>query len=277
LDAGYLNTGIYLREGWNMWNIIKAQLYQLRKNKKLLFIGIAVIIMEFTNVFGEALYEGSSFVFADYLAENGANMVAISYLFIIPLVAEICGGDFKDKTANYELMAGHTRKDIYTARVILSIICGLLGAVLVMSIPIIYGTATCGLNRYLSVSGFLYRCLIAIFPMIRIICVFVFLSFLIKNSYIVMFLSILTFSLGEILMTFQSGFTEMLGMTNIISLFSFDVWSVYSGTTSDAVLHTAYDTSLSMGYTVGTIAISLVMGGLFLYMGYSYFKRDDLL
>jgi hypothetical protein len=92
-----------------------------------------------------------------------------------------------------------------------------------------------------------------------------------------MFLSILTFSLGEILMTFQSGFTEMLGMTNIISLFSFDVWSVYSGTTSDAVLHTAYDTSLSMGYTVGTIAISLVMGGLFLYMGYSYFKRDDLL
>ena len=95
-----------------MKNLIKAQLYQLKKNRILILIFLALCIMQVSGSAGEMAYQNWELSAGGYLAANGLSILSPVILIVTLVTAEVCGADFMDKTGNYELMAGYRRKDI---------------------------------------------------------------------------------------------------------------------------------------------------------------------
>lgn len=260
-----------------MNNLIKSQLYQLRKEKVLIIFLIIIIIMEFTAAISESSFGMGTTITADtLLAENGHYLVLVAMAFGLLLTAQVCGSDFNDRTANYELMSGHLRRNVYFSKAVVSLTGGMMGTVVAFSVPFMFNVARWGWGTDLDVKGVLVRYLLLIFPVFRIICEFVFLSFLIKNSYVVMAMGfIVPIGLGQSLVGyFPDCKSVLLGLTNIYKLAVFPSWMGYTG--ADLKYLYVYDTSLSLEDIILTVVASLAIGSFFLWLGYQYFKNDDM-
>lgn len=263
-----------------MGNLIRAQLYQLKKSSLIVVVFICVLIIECSTFAGEVLYGGFNgqiiqITAGSYLAGSGSEIIFWALVFGIVLTGQVCGGDFPDQTANYELMSGHLRKEVYYSRAVISLIGGLAGTTVCMSVPLILATAVCGWGNELDFPGVLIRLLLCQFPFFRIICEFVFLTYVVKNPYVIMAAGFFTYILGGFIPEYALGCDSvLLGVTNLIKLMTFPEWSAY--TMVDLKTISVYETRLGMGDILETIIGSLVIGGLFLWFGYQYFKKDDL-
>ena len=84
-----------------MGNLIKAQLYQLKKSKGIiiLFFGL-LFVLQCTAILGE-WGNDTSLTGSEYVAENGSYMAMIALLFSLLFLGYACGSDFIDKTNNY--------------------------------------------------------------------------------------------------------------------------------------------------------------------------------
>lgn len=259
-----------------MGNLIKAQLYQLKKSKGIiiLFLGL-LFVFQCTSILGE-WGNDTSLTGSEYVAMgNGSYMAMVALLFPLLFLGYVCGADFIDKTNNYEVMAGHRRYEIYFSRAIVSLVGGLLGAVVLLFSPFIFFVGVMGWGDTLQLSDVLLRCALALFPILRVSCEFIFLSFIIKNSYITIALYYFIFVGGQgLIMLSEEKLSVLLGFTNVIKLFAFPSFMTY--TVVDLKEYYIYESALHAGDVFATIAVSIVFGALFLYAGYSYFKKDDL-
>lgn len=260
-----------------MKNLMKSQLYQLRKETISITFFIVFIIMEFAAGIGETSFGTETAITADsFLAESGHYLVLVATAFGLLFTAQICGSDFNDQTANYELTGGYLRRDVYFSKAVISLIGGIMGTVVVFSFPFMFNVARWGWGTDLDVKGVLIRYLLLVFPIFRMICEFIFLSFLVKNSYAVMTLGFfVSIGLGEsIAAYFPDCKSVLLGITNIYKLASFPSWMGY--TLADLKYVYVYDTSLSLEDIILTAVASLAIGSFFLWLGYQYFKKDDM-
>lgn len=263
-----------------MGNLIRAQLYQLKKSSLIVVTFICVLIVECSMFAGEVLYGGFNgeiiqITAGSYLADYGGEIIFWALIFGIVLTGLVCSGDFPDRTANYELMSGHLRKEVYCSRAVISLIGGMAGTVVCQSVPLILAAAVCGWGNELDVPGVLIRLFLCLFPVFRIICEFVFLSYVVKNPYVIMAAGFFTYILGGSIPEYAPGCDSMLlGVTNLIKLMTFPEWSAY--TMVDLQTISVCETALGMGDVLATVMSSLVIGGLFLWFGYQYFKKDDL-
>lgn len=256
-----------------MKNIMKSQLFQLKREKLPYMIFLLVIALLAIMIFNSMdEYEN----FGEAIAELGYMLPQMSLLFLFVTVGCICGIDFIDQTSNYELMSGHTRVEMYMARVVLSVIIGPVGCLLICFACIGLGSGIFGFGDAVSLSGVLFRYLLMIFPLIRIACEVVFLSFVIRNAYLIYGIGIMyVLFLSELILGFSKvadGF--FLGMTNLIRLGNFKSFSTYSPVTLEK--YVIYDTSISRGDVLGTVGMSLIVGILFLVLGYRFFATDDI-
>ena len=251
-----------------MKNIIKSQFYQIKNERLLVIVFFTLMAALLMNAFfgmgdGEALSAGETAV---YLLPFE---VQISALFIFMQTGIFCCSDFKDKTANYELMSGHTRKEVYFGRVIPCLIVGTLGWILLMCMPYVILTLLRGWGTEISFRTVMVRFLLMIFPVLRLICEFIFISFLVRNPYIVMAAGYVAFCIGG--MSFTS--SCFLGMTNLTMLSTIDVWVTFGLSGS---LNYVYESYLTSSEIIGTIVSSVIFGGASLYMGYYFFRTDDV-
>lgn len=262
-----------------MLNVIKSQLYQFRKERisKLLFFGLIAmfILIAFINAI-QAEIPTTAMVDA---TGGGIFATGLRFYIFMPLIyvatvaAQICGQDFTDKTANYELMSGRRRYQSYFGRVIPSVIIGVIGWLIIAVTPVITLTVINGWGDKISVWDVVIRYALMIFPVIRVACEFVFFTFLIKNPYIVMGLGYL-YSMVSIYaeMLPSDGFV-FLGSTNIILLSMVDVWTTYG---LEGKVNFIYDAALSSSDVIGTIVVSLIVSAAALFLGYVFFKNDDM-
>lgn len=261
-----------------MGNLIRAQLYQLKKSSLIVVVFICVLIIECFTFAGEVLYGGGQIIqitAGSYLAGSGSEIIFWALVFGIVLTGQVCGGDFPDHTTNYELMSGHLRKEVYCSRALISLIGGMAGTAVCLAVPLILATAVCGWGNELDFSGVLIRLLLCLFPVLRIICEFVFLSYVVKNPYVIMAAGFFTYMLGGFISEYAPDCDSvLLGVTNLLKLMTFPEWSVY--TLADLKTISVYETALDMGDILAVVMSSLVIGGLFLWFGYQYFKKDDL-
>ncbi len=258
-----------------MKNIIKSQLYQLRKERMVWLVYIGLLLMPIANIFlqGELTLEGN-YPTQAFLAENGFFYVFISLMFLFTLAGFAGCGDFLDKTVNYELMTGHKRIEVYLGRVIPCLIIGVIGFAVMTALPLIVNTAMHGWGTKLDVGEMVLRYCLLVFPIIRILCTALFFVFVIKNPYIVMALGYLVYCIGGMSAgLFKLGMSPILGITNINMLCIFDSWYTYG---LDGKMNYIYEASLSAGQITSTIIVSLVTSAIFLYLGYVYFHKDDL-
>ncbi|MCM1156898.1 MAG: hypothetical protein NC300_01360 [Bacteroidales bacterium] len=258
-----------------MKNIIKAQIYQL-KREKLCYVVFAVIaIMQIVSLIVELGFSDTAVSAGAYLAVNGKDIVSTALMFAMVLTGQICGNDFMDKTGNYELMGGHLRKDIYFGRAVLSIVFGTAGTMLLGIAPVAVFSVINGWGDAVNMGDVAVCYLLSLFPILRVICEFVFISFVIKNAYIVMALGVII-GMGQTawIELFGNGTLIFLGTGNLYKLFDFSSWSTFTLVGEKEIM--IYDAALTAGEIIGTVASSVLIGGLFLLLGFLFFEKDDL-
>lgn len=259
-----------------MNNIIRAQLYQIFKTKFTPLVFVAMAVLNMSVYFGELNYQNYELSAGGYVAGMGVSMLSTAVIFAIIFTGYACGGDFTDKTANYELMSGHTRGKVYFAHAAVSIVVGTAGTAILVILPVLIGSAVYGWGTEITVSEALLRYGLSVLVVMRMICEFVFLTYIVKNPYI-------TMAAGYAVFTFAQLFSEnminsssvFLGITCFNKLGSFESWFTYTlDNTVDLIK--VYDGALSAGDIASVVVSSIGIGGLFLWMGYKFFAKDDM-
>ncbi|MBQ8826966.1 MAG: hypothetical protein IJ007_07730 [Oscillospiraceae bacterium] len=255
-----------------MKNIIKAQFYGLRNERliAIMFFGLlaALTINGFCGVGnGEALSAGETAAFLLVFEAQLASM------FIFMVTGIMCCSDFKDRTANYELMTGHTRKEVYFGRIIPCIVVGAVGWTLLLCIPYTVITVLRGWGTEVSLGSMLLRFFLMYFPVVRIICEFIMISFILRNQYIVMAIGYMMFCIGGLTSMMSGIGSYLLGITNITLLSYIDVWGTFGLSGS---MNYVYETAVAPEEIVGTIVFSVIFSVISLYTGYHFFKTDDI-
>ncbi len=255
-----------------MKNIMKAQLFQLKKERLsfiVLFAVFAMLMYEawFTDYAMKGEISGGVF-FVDSIAM----IVQILQLPVLMLVGQMCVGDFNDKTANYELLNGHKRWEVYLGRAVPCIIVNMMITLLVITAPVIFMTILAGWGGEVMLPHFFMRLGLIMLVQLRIICMFVFFSFLVKNHYIVMGLGYGYFAL-QLSGLFSEVSSPVLSITNHNMLFGMGGWYTYG--IEDAV-NLTYDLTLTAPEIAGTVTASLGVAAATLVLGYVFFRNDDM-
>lgn len=102
-----------------MWNILKSQWYQFRKSraiKWILFFVVFFLVIKYQGLVTADIANGGLFAI-----EEGDMFCLTMMVLTLVIFGIVCAGDFTDKTINYEIMAGHKRKNIFAARMLLSL------------------------------------------------------------------------------------------------------------------------------------------------------------
>jgi len=259
-----------------MKNIVKAQFFQIVRDKVIKYMVVITLIMQVLMVMLPIWLDNQKPTTAgEFFATNGAMLMEFPIFYIILVTAQICGADFMDKTHNYELSAGHKRYEVYLGRVIAAAIVGGVGALFFTILPVGIYTALYGWGDKVAFAPILLRGLLALLPYLRMVCEFAFITFIVKNPYVGMGLGYVVFMLT---MATLSGTTievnsVFLGVTNLSLLSMVSKWATY-GLGSD--MNYIFDASISAGTIWGTVAASVVFGAAALYLGYVFFKNDDM-
>lgn len=251
-----------------MNGLVKSILYQLKKDKLVYIVFLLILLIEMEQVL---LGDGAEVKSAsEYIATMSGSFYSWIYMVIGVIVARVCGADFGDKTFNYEILSGCTRKETYLVRVWISLIISIAGTIVLSGAPFAFSIILKGFGTKLSFESILLHQVLCLFPMIRITCFLVFLIFAFRNQYLIMILGFLFFDISVLLMNVPSC---LLGLTNVSLLCRYESFSTFSFSGDN---YYVYDGSLSLYAILLTIVVSLVMSAFWLFIGYTYYKKDDL-
>lgn len=261
-----------------MKRVILAQIKQIGKGKLKYIIFIFLIGVAVLSVMGFCLNRDTSVS----TIENSACMFfstiyfmffSLMHLFIGVSVADICAGDFSDKTFYYEILSGQTRFSSYFGRAVTAIVFTLIGSMIIVTAPVVICSAVCGWGTLFTVDDIIKRFLISILPIIRIICMYICLAFILKKY------SIMDCMVGfSVSMMCEEGFFNnaqpaILGSTSLFRLCSFDIWANYG---LNDIYTPVVDATIPAGEIQSIVIWSIIASAAFLIIGYAYFHYDDL-
>lgn len=263
-----------------MHNIIKALNYQTRRDNFLYYAilaGLGVISVSIVMYLETGKFENLTGGYAAAMIGGDGNCSFAAVLSSLLLATRICGWDYADKTMNYEILSGHSRRDVYWSRVISCLCWCMITTMLVCTLPVAVLTLINGWGEQMPLKGCLLRYVLLIFPVFRTICEYMLITFLTKSCYAGMVAGFifteLTSVLGMILTeekilecTWHSSFT------NITELFTFNMEMGYIDGKDVEVFLTDLDPSLA----AGTIIASLVTGIACILIGYLVFRKSDV-
>lgn len=264
-----------------MWSVAKAQLFQLKKDfvTPLVFVGllllegatmlIAVLTMLDAHLLNPTMPEPT----AGELFVLQLPMSLFAQVFAIAVTATFCCSDFSDKTLNYELMTGRRRGDSFFARALLSLAFGLLGAALLVFAPVCALTPIFGWGASVNFRDAMLRGALILLPVARLICEFVFIGFLVKRRFGVMALGFVIIMPENSLPLFTESRSPLLAGTNINLLTNVNVWSSFG---LQGNIHAIYEAAIPARDVLLTVAASVGFGALFLFLGYVFFRHDDI-
>lgn len=254
-----------------MRNIIKALNYQTRTDNVTYY---SILLAIFLTIFGMLDFDMTG---SEYVALNGETISLLPVFLILMLGVRILGWDYADKTMNYEILSGHHRREVYFARVIVAHIWCIAFCVGFMLIPVLVFTLINGWGVTMDFGGMALRFALAIFPMIRIVCQYVLLVFLVKSAYVAwaagyllsMFSMIIPMLFKELL-SFE--FTYQFANTNLTKLFTFNQSIGYVNGEDVTICHTELDPSM----IIGTIGVSVAVSVICIVLGYIIFRKSDV-
>lgn len=257
-----------------MKNIMKAQLFQILREKILWYTLVLCFLMQAVMFLLPVWLKTEKVTSAgEFFATNAGGMLFFPLIFMIIITGQICGGDFLDKTHHYELLSGHKRGEVYLGRVIPAMLIAGIGGALLTYVPVVLYGLLYGWGNKIAWGAVVFRMGMLLFPILRMVCEYAFLTFLVKNPYIMMGLGygalMAALYLGELMKSYNA----FLGIINMIWLLEVEKWITF-GLGGD--LNYIYEAALNGREIFQTILASLVFGGAALYLGYVYFKNNDL-
>ncbi|MBO5237986.1 MAG: ABC transporter permease subunit [Lachnospiraceae bacterium] len=261
-----------------MWNVIRAQLYQLKKDKiswGAIFLALAMSVI-------------LAFLYADEY-KSGSEIVAgmaffyamIGMIVMLIVVTGIMGKDFTDKTLNYEILAGHTRGEVFLGRLLVAALVGSLVGFLVMVVVPCAATLFLGWGDVMAWQGVVIRYGLVWVTLVSICVQLAFVTILTKNPYITLLVGYLVGcgqmmirTLGQEFPDLASvGESPLLSINHCMNLLTFDDWyTFFLDETEQIIYNSAVEPQLIVT-TIGTCLVTIVLLTIF---GYVFFKHDDL-
>ena len=260
-----------------MYNLIKALNYQTRRDN---FLFYSVLAGFFSCILTIIVYtehgDLSKLCGGEAVVQFGSACAGVVF-FLLMLTARICGWDYGDKTMNYELLSGHSRGAVFWSRSVVSLVwCVPIGFLIIAIFPAVFALIN-GWGDNMDFGGAALRFLLVIFPLFRLTCEFILLTFLLKNCYLSMVLGFILTEITQISVMFISEFSKVkityqLALSNITVLFEFNETMGYVNGKDITV----YQTGLEPEFILGTILFSLGVGIICLVIGSLLFKKRDI-
>lgn len=260
-----------------MWNIMKAQSYQIKGDNLTIYgllfsllLPVAGLLLDDTalDYMTGSVYAVSMFSFLPF------TFMIISLI----IVTRIIGWDMNDKTINYELLSGHSRAQVFFGRLIMSLVWTIIASVIVAVIPLVIFTIINGWGHSLKVSDFAIRFAVFLCPYIRWICVVVFITTLAKNSnagiiigYMIFVFSMFASAIIEELL--DVSLDSLLSSSNLLALS--EVSNSRTQLIGDEMV-TVYEGAIETSLINSSIIVSLVVGLVFILISYMIFKKKDM-
>lgn len=263
-----------------MKNIMKALRYQTLRDNVTYYIVIGLLAM-----FGATLYSETDGLLnltgSEYASRSAIIYSALGSMVILLFTTRIFGWDYTDKTLNYEILIGHSRKEAFWGRVWVSLSWALPFMIVVMFVPLLLVTALNGWGIYSDMSNMIIRWVLSVFPMFRLFCECVLLTTLLKNCYLGL---VIGFLLTEIAYSVMMAIEEMakieLGLFSVIQstcnmdkLISCPDYTFEYINGKDEMV---FVTEIDPVFAVLSVAVSLVVGIGCLVLAYRYFRKTDL-
>jgi ABC-type transport system involved in multi-copper enzyme maturation permease subunit len=261
-----------------MWNIIKAQNYQIKRDNVTVYVFLFGLIISLIMPIVDGDSDISDLTGSDFVLALSGSVEVILPIAVLVLTTRICGWDYGDKTMNYEILAGHSRKQVYLGRVVSSIVVTLACCIVMTAVPTILYTIIGGWGASLDFGNVMLSFILAFFPLLRLISFFALLTFLLKKGYIALIVGWMLFGIQVIGATLVFEFFDVKGSVqfasvNLRSLFSYNnaVFKTVNG--KDVAV---FASSLSGSLILQTIVVSIVVSVIYLLLGYRIFKHRDL-
>ncbi len=256
-----------------MKNIVKAQFFQLIRDKIIGYMLFVTLLMQVLTAVLPIILDEAVPSVGEFLATSEGGIPSFPIFFLVLVTAQICGGDFMDKTHNYELMSGHKRWEVYLGRVIPALLVGGVGSLLLMLLPVgIYATMY-EWGTKVVLGEVLLRWALMLLPLLRLVCEMACLTFLVKNPYVVMGVGYMTFMASFMIVEMCGIQTVFLATTNLTWLQAVNKWVTYGlGNTYNYI----YNMTTTPEMLFGTVIASVVFGLAALYLGYVFYQNDDM-
>lgn len=266
-----------------MFNVMKAQLYQLKRENSTYYIFIAgfVIMLMFTaieyssgNVSSDMITQGSSWIY------NISSTALLLVPFLVMLfTSQVCGADMEDKTLNYEMLTGIDRTKIFFGRFIVSAIMSLLAYFLLIVLPMPAISAVFGWGHFMSMKEAWLRMGFVVFPIIKLTAVYCMFSFMLANKKLTILLCFILLIVEMIFSTFAAELWDTKNLSLFFSSFSFEYFLSteniglgYFDGEDVMVLKSYIDVSQAWKIALSSMGAAAV----FLLTGNAVFHRKDM-
>ncbi len=263
-----------------MINILRSVNYSTRKNLVIricIFTMLCMPVFLVTVITGEKLtgMDGAKY-FINYLGE----------LFFVVIFAQLilscipAFSDAGDKTINYEVMAGHSRRKIFAARVSPGLFWGVIVTAFLYFIPLLYFGLLGGWYKGVSIRDVVFSLLVCLFPLFRVSAFCIMISSFFRSAGKGIGISYVVFEAATILLELVREFMGLgenamywtMGMLNVIEALYVGICREYI---VDGEKITVFETALSPDFVMWTLISSLVFGGIYLALAYKDFKKRD--
>ena len=226
---------------------------------------------------GESLTEING---AEYYCRMLGEMFFLVLFAVMILSCIPAASDAGDKTLNYELMAGHSRKKVFWARTVAGIMWGVILAAALYYLPLPVFGFIGGWYQGVSVKDVVTRIVLSLLPMFRITAFCIMLASIFRSAGKGIGFSFLAFEAADILWEVICGLLHLkddacpyvMGMLNLVELHTLSNARDY---VIEGERVTVYDTAVTPQLMYLTIIVSLVTGILYLTIAYADFKRRD--
>lgn len=261
-----------------MKNIIKAMNYQTRKDILTFITLLLAFIIPFAMVFLNGGDAPMDYTGSDVICYIGSIFPIVCLVVIFLFTCRICGWDYLDCTLNYEILAGHTRFQVYMGRILTSILWCIAGFFLCACLPVLFFTCLNGWGDTVSFSSAILRYGLMILLIIRLTVGFGLLAFLFRNSYLAMIVGYAVTGVSGVVSliledTFGSDISVFVGWMNMSRMFQFDNSKYVLIDGKETVV---FDGVISNSLLYGTLGWSLLVIIIFLWLGYRVFRNQDL-
>lgn len=261
-----------------MINIIKAVNYQIKRDI-VTYIAIGGGLLMALIPFMEMGIDGISKMNGGiYARAYMSNMMFTPYIMSCLIGACIIGKDMGDKTINYEVMAGHSRSEVFAARVILAYVWDIGLCILVSALPICVMTLINGWGNNIVFADAVARYIVNIAAAFRINAFVILITTILRHPAAGGFVSYGILNMSMLPLLVLSEFMEfklyhVFAMADILYMSFVSNMRVI---VEEGAKITVYDMALDNGFLAGAIIVPLVVSIVYIGLAYLVFKKRDL-
>lgn len=261
----------------NMKNLYASIFYSLKKTGMLRTIFLLIALLEVVTIVGPFMDHDSwgtpmsaSFYISAYMNEN----VMFPFMFMGFLVGVVCAGGFGDKTANYDILCGYSRWQVFRAQSLVSMGISFASTFILNSLPVLVCLLVWGPGDHMAMRDLWIRYLMTSVVYVRFATILIFLSYAIRNVFISGLFGYFFMCMAEIL---PAAAGEMNAKSPILASNMFFQCQYIQAYYAMGVEYSSGSFNASMDpQMILTIIISTILGGLvFLTFGYVIFKKYD--